>query len=102
VRDIQVDFDFVAAIGGHGEVDIGELQCACGGAMAGVLGNEIGGADGGVVGDGLVDSVVNVVRILFLCVGLDLEIVLDSMFEGVLGSPSEVAVCTLETFGGMK
>jgi len=77
--------------------------------MAGVLGDEFGGADGGVVGDGLVGSVVSVLRVLFLRV--DLEIVLESVLEGVfgaviggvLGSASKVdAVCALPTLGDMK
>jgi len=77
-----VDFDFVAAIG----LVTGDV---------GVL--------GGAFGDRLVDSVVSVLRVLFLRVDLDLEIVLESMFEGVLGSPSEVdAVCALATLGDMK
>ena len=107
VRVFRVDFDFVAAIGlvtgdvgvlGDevagvlGEVDIGALRGAFGDEMVGVL------------GDGLVDSVVSVLRVLFLRVGLDLEIVLESMLEGVFGtvirgvleSASKVdAVCAL-------
>jgi len=119
-----VDFDFVAAIGGLAEVDIGArggafgdemagvlrevdggaLRGAFGDEMAGGLGDEFGGADGGVVGDRLVDSVVSVLRVLFLRVDLDLEIVLESVLEGVFGtvirgvfeSASKVdAVCAL-------
>jgi len=120
VRVFQVDFDFVAVIGGLlevvvgafgdevagvlGEIDISALQGAFRDEMACVLGDEFGGADGGLVGDGLVDSVVSVLRVLFLQVdlALDLEIMLESMFEGMLGSPSEVAVCGLATLGDMK
>jgi len=111
-----VDFDFVAAIGGLlevvvgafgdemagvlGEVDSGALRGAFGDEMAGGLGDECGGADGGVVGDRLVDSVVSVLRVLFLRV--DLEIVRESVTGGVLGSPSKVdAVCALAV-GDMK
>jgi len=95
-----VDFDFVAAIGGLGEVDIGALRAAFGDEMAGVLGGMFRGVDRGVVGDRLVDSLVSVFRVLFL--RLDLEIVLESVLEGVcgtvirgvLGSASKVdAVC---------
>jgi len=77
-----VDFDFVAAIGGLVEVDVCALR--------------------GAFGDRLVGSVVSVLRVLFLRV--DLEIVLESVLEGVfgtvirgvLGSASKVgAVCAL-------
>jgi hypothetical protein len=53
VRVFQVDFDFVAAIGGLVEVDVGALR--------------------GAFGDRLVGSVVSVLRVLFLRV--DSEIV---------------------------
>jgi hypothetical protein len=53
VRVFRVDFDFVAAIGGLVEVDVGALR--------------------GAFGDRLVGSVVSVLRVLFLRV--DLEIV---------------------------
>jgi hypothetical protein len=53
VRAFRVDFDFVAAIGGLVEVDVGALR--------------------GAFGDRLVGSVVSVLRVLFLRV--DLEIV---------------------------
>jgi len=96
-----VDFEFMVVIGGLGEVDIVILQGASGDEMAGVLGDEFGGVDGGVVGDRLLDSVVSVLRVLFHSV--DLEIVLELVFNGMLGSPSEVdAVCVLATLGDMK
>jgi len=99
VRAFRVDFDFVAAIG-LVTGDVGVLGGAFGLEMAGVLGDEFGGADGGVVGDRLVDSVVSVLRVLFLRV--DLEIVRESVTGGVLGSPSKVdAVCALAV-GDMK
>jgi hypothetical protein len=53
VRVFRVDFDFVAAIGGLVEVDVGALR--------------------GAFGDRLVGSVVSVLRVLFLRV--DMEIV---------------------------
>ena len=101
-----MDIDFVAANGGLAEVDIGARGGSFGDEMAGVRG-EVGssalrgafgdemagalaGADQGVVRDRLVGSVVSVLPVLFLRVELDLEIVLESMFEGVLGSPSGV------------
>jgi len=91
VKVFRVDFGFVAAIGGLLEV------------VVGVFRDEVAGVLGGMVGDRLRDSVVSVLRVLFLHVDLDLEIVLESMFEGVLGSPSEDdAVCALATLGDMK
>ena len=93
-----MDFGVVAAIGGLPEVDIGARGRAFGNDMAGVLGevgsgvlrgafgDEFGGAGGGEVGDRLIDSVVSVLRVLFLRVDLDLEIVLEPMFEGVFGT----------------
>jgi len=87
VRVFRVDFDFVAAIG-LVEVEVGALR--------------------GAFGDRLVGSVVSVLRDLFLRV--DLEIVHESVLEGVfgtvirgvLGSASKVdAVCALAV-GDMK
>jgi len=94
VRVFRVDFDFVAAIG----LVTGDV-----GVLAGAFGDEMAGVLGGMVGDRLVDSVVSVLRVLFLRVDLDFEIVLESMFDGVLGSPSEVdAVCALAMSGDTK
>jgi len=64
-----VDFGVVAAIG-LVTGGVGVLGGAFGDEMAGVLGDEFGGADGGVVRDRLVDSVVSVLRVLFLRVDL--------------------------------
>jgi hypothetical protein len=99
VRVFRVDIGFVAAIRlVTGGVEV--LAGAYGDEMAAVLGDVFGGTDGGR----LVDSVVSVLRVLFLRVDLDFEIVLESMFEGVFGtvirgvfgSASKVdAVCAL-------
>jgi hypothetical protein len=123
VRVIRVDFDFVAAFGGLAEVDIGACGGAFGDDMAGVvgevdsgalqgafgnemadgLGDEFRGPDSDVGGDKLVDSVVSVLRVLFLRVDLDIAIVLELIIEAVLGCPSEVdAVCALATSGDLK
>jgi hypothetical protein len=110
MRVFRVDFDFVAAIGWLAEVDIAARGGAFGDEMAGGLGGEFSGADAGVVGDGLVDSVVSVLRVLFLRVDLEivgpasvLESVLRTVIGGVLGSPSKVgALCALATLGDMK
>ena len=89
-----MDYDIVAAIG-LVTGDVGVLR----------------GAFRGVVADRLVYSVVSMLRVLFLRLDLDLEIVLESMFEGVfgtvtrgvLGSASKVdAVCELATLGDLK
>jgi hypothetical protein len=76
-----VDIDFVAAIGGLVEVDVGALRGAFGGAFGGRLVDEMlgglvtddVGVLGGVFGDRLVGVVVSVLRVLFLRV--DFEIV---------------------------
>jgi hypothetical protein len=99
VRVFQVDFDFMAAIGGLVEVEVGALR--------------------GAFGDRLVGSVVSVPRDLFpradlkvvasvfkVWLGNMLESVLKGVFGtvigGVLGSPSRVdAVCALAV-GDMK
>jgi hypothetical protein len=54
VRGFQVDFDFVAAIGAHVEVEAGELR--------------------GEFGDGLIGSVVGVLRDLLLRVDLEVAV----------------------------
>ena len=96
VKVFRVDFGVVAAIGGLLEV------------VLGAFGDEMASVPGGMVGDRLVDSVVSVLRVLFLRV--DLEIVLESVLEGVFGtvirgvfeSASKVdAVCALAV-GDMK
>ena len=88
-----MDFDFVAAIGGLVEVEVGALR--------------------GAFGDGLIGSVVSVLRDIFLPVDLEivgtasvlddcLGTVFGSVIGGVLGSPSKVdAVCALAV-GDMK
>ena len=77
-----MDFDFVVANGGLGTGDVGVL--------------------GGAFGDRLVGATVSMLRVLFFRV--DLEIVLESVLEGVFGtvirgvfeSASKVdAVCAL-------
>jgi hypothetical protein len=84
-----VDFDFVAAIG----LVTGDV---------GVLGGAFGDEMAGVLGDRLVVSLVSVLRVLFLRVDLDMEILRESVIGGVLGSPSKVdAVCALAV-GDMK
>jgi hypothetical protein len=109
VRVFRVDFDFVAAIG-LVTGDVGALGGAFGDEMVGMLGEvDIGALRGafgdemaGVLGDRLVDSLVSVLRVLFLRVDLDLESVRESVIGGVLGSPSNVdAVCALAV-GDMK
>jgi hypothetical protein len=84
-----VDFDFVASICGLVDVGIGALRGAFGDGVAGVLGEVDSGALGGTVGD----EMAGVLRVLFLAV--DLEIVLEWIFECVLESLSEVAGCAL-------
>jgi hypothetical protein len=105
----RVDFDFVAAIGLVTR-DVGVLGGAFGDKRAGVLGEvDIGALQGAfgdemarVLGDRLVDSLVSMLRVLFLRVDLDLEIVRESVIGSVLGSPSKVdAVCALAV-GDMK
>jgi len=71
-------------VGVLGEVDIGALRGAFRDEIAGVLRDEYRGADRRVVGDRLIDSVVSVLRVLFLRV--DLEIVLASVLKGVFGT----------------
>jgi len=89
--------------GVHREVGSSALRGAFRDEMAGVLGDEFGSADREVVGDRLVDSVVSALRVLFLRVDLYFDIVLESMFEGMLGCPSEVdPVCALASLGVMK
>jgi hypothetical protein len=94
VRVFQVDFGFVLVIG---------LITEDGGVLRVVFGDELTGVDGGLVRDSIIDVVVSALRVPFLGVDLDLEIMLESMFEGVfvttgvLRSASKVdAVCSLQ------
>jgi hypothetical protein len=85
VRVFPVEFGLMMDIGLVRE-GVGVLGGECRDEIAGILGDEFGGADRGVVSGRLVYAVVNVHRVLFLRVDLDLKIVLELMFEGLLGT----------------
>jgi hypothetical protein len=66
VRVFGVDFDFVVAIGGLGEIVIGAYRGAFGDEMAGVQQGMFRGVDARGVGDRLVHSVLSVLHDFFL------------------------------------